>query len=116
MAPGVCWTRGIFSHRRGAQWGMVKGGCGVARAAIGLEDRCTPFKERMRNTAKEQCARSDVPAHRHGSSSPSTGMTRLSEGQAILLVLLLSLGLWAAIWGIFLAAKYGLALALGLKQ
>jgi len=30
--------------------------------------------------------------------------------------LLLSLGLWAAIWGIFLAAKYGLALALGLKQ
>jgi len=41
-------------------------------------------------------------------------MTRLSEGQAILLVLLLSLGLWAAIWGIFLAVKYGLALGLGL--
>ena len=92
----------------------LKGGCGVARATIRLEDRCTRFKERMRNTAKEQCARSDVPEHRHGSSSPSTGLTRLSEGRAILLVLLLSLGLWAAIWAIFLAVKYGLALGLGL--
>ena len=105
-------TRNILPSE-GLNGGTVKGGrCGVARAAIRFEDRCTPFKERMRNTAKEQCARSDVPAHRHGSSSPSTGMTRLSEGQAILLVLLLSLGLWAAIWGIFLAV--GLVLGLGL--
>jgi hypothetical protein len=62
-----------------------------------------------------ECAQSDsVSKTRRGLSSPSSGwsepMSRLSEGQAILLVLLLSLGLWVVIWGIFLAAEYALAL------
>jgi hypothetical protein len=33
-------------------------------------------------------------------------MPRLSDGQAILLILLLSLGLWVVIWGIFFVTEY----------
>ena len=41
-------------------------------------------------------------------------MSRLNEGQSILLILLLSLGLWVAIWGIFIAAEFALGLTPGL--
>jgi len=34
----------------------------------------------------------------------------LNQKQALLLILLLSLGLWAVLWGLFLAIRYVLAL------
>jgi hypothetical protein len=44
------------------------------------------------------------------SPAPLKSAPSLNEKQAIVLVLLLSLGLWAMIWGLLLAIRYALAL------
>jgi hypothetical protein len=59
-----------------------------------------------------KCVHSDSSYQdRRGLWSPSTRrrgepMSQLSEGQAILVILMTSLGLWLVIWGIFMAAEY----------
>ena len=107
----------LFMPRKLRSGGTLPGG-EVASSKSGSADQLKRdrwLEERTRNTGME-CAQSDsVSKLRHGLSSSPPGwkgepMSRLSEGQAILVVLLLSLGLWAVIWGMFLAAEYVLAL------
>jgi hypothetical protein len=77
-----------------------------------MEYRYTQLAERVsRNTAIKRAHSDRFFKSRRGLSSPSSRwkgepMPRLSDGQAILLILLLSLGLWVVIWGIFFVTEY----------
>jgi len=45
-----------------------------------------------------------------GSSTAAEPIERLSEWKAVILIVLLAVGLWAAIWGVFLLTKWLLGL------